>query len=287
MNRLEDLKNRNCEVAVVGINQNGLRAALAISKSFPVQLTDKNINPNSTVEGFLESRGVSMELIASKLPNIRIVKSAADLHSAGVYYLNGLSTSLVDWTEIKSITAQVGSALKPGDWVIFGEDIDPDLAEVILLDILEAKSGLSLGQGFEIAFSRKLLGHRNFANLGNEMKMSHNLIINQVEEILDQKHKDEFMSNQINYLDEEKELSRIQSKIKELWIPMLNEMDSTTFDDFVEHTVNKGFLDVYSHLRFSNELKVNYYRFFKIAKYFGLKHSVAQLSQNSGWNRAV
>jgi len=122
--------------------------------------------------------------------------------------------------------------------------------------------------------------------LGNEMKMSHNLIINQVEEILDQKHKDKFTSNQINYLDEEKELSRIHSKIKELWVPMLNEMDSTTFNDFVEQT-NKGFLNVYSHLRFSNEIKVNYYRFFKIAKKYGLKHSVAKLSQNSGWSTAV
>lgn len=287
MNRLEDLKNRRCKVAVLGMNQNGLKVALSISKRFPVQISDKNINPSSSVEGFLMSRGMSQDSISHKYSNISFVKSPADLRSAGVYYLNGLSTSLVDWTEIKAITAQVGSALKPGDWVIFGEDIDPDLAEVILLDILESKSGLSLGQGFELAFSPNLLSHRNFANLGNEMKMSHNLIINQVEEILDQKHKDEFTSNQINYLDEEKELNRIHSKIKELWVPMLNEMDSTTYDDFVEHTVNKGFLDVYSHLRFSNEIKVNYYRFFKIAKNFGLKHSVAKLSQNSGWSTAV
>ncbi|PTM03310.1 MAG: hypothetical protein DA405_10775 [Bacteroidetes bacterium] len=286
MNRLEDLKGKRCKVAVLGVNQHGLDAALSISKRYLVQITDKNIKPDALVEEFLMSRGIPQDSVRNKYSNISIVKSTADLRSAGVYYLNGLSTSLVDWTEIKTMAAQVGSALKPGDWVIFGEDIEPDLAEVVLLDILEIKSGLSLGQGFELAFSPKSLRYRNFANLGNEMKMSHNLIINQVEEILDQKHKDKFTSNQINYLDEEKELSRIHSKIKELWVPMLNEMDSTTFNDFVEQT-NKGFLNVYSHLRFSNEIKVNYYRFFKIAKKYGLKHSVAKLSQNSGWSTAV
>lgn len=286
MNRLEDLKGKRCKVAVLGVNQHGLDAALSISKRYLVQITDKNIKPDALVEEFLMSRGIPQDSVRNKYSNISIVKSTADLRSAGVYYLNGLSTSLVDWTEIKTMAAQVGSALKPGDWVIFGEDIEPDLAEVVLLDILEIKSGLSLGQGFELAFSPKSLRYRNFANLGNEMKMSHNLIINQVEEILDQKHKDKFTSNQINYLDEEKELSRIHSKIKELWVPMLNEMDSTTFNDFVEQT-NKGFLNVYSHLRFSNEIKVNYYRFFKIAKKYGLKHSVAKLSQNSGWSTPV
>ncbi len=281
MNRLEDLKNKRCAFAVVGLNQNGMRIALSVAKNFSVKLMDKNINPNILAEEFLESRGLAMNSNQSIAANLKIAKTLTDLRSAGVYYLNALSTSLVDWAEIKAAAAQVGSVLKPGDWVIFGEDIDPDLAEVVLLGILETKSGIKVGQGFEIAFSPKLLSHRNFANLGNEMKMSHNLIINQVEEILGHKHQDEFKSNQINYLDEEKELNRIHSKIKELWVPMLNEMDSNTFKDFVEHTVNKSFLDVYSHLRFSNEIKVNYYRFFKIAKSLGLKHSIQTVSQKT------
>lgn len=287
MNRLEDLKNNRSSVAVVGINQNGLRVALSIAKKYPVQLADQHINHKLTVEDFLLSRGVASNSRVNENKNISLAKDTSDLRSNGIFYLNGLSTSLVDWTEIKSSAAKIGSAIKPGDWIIFGEDIDPDLAEVVLLDIIEAKSGLSLGQGFELAFSPKLLKHRNFANLGNEMKMSHNLIINMVEEILGQKHKDEFSSNQINYLDEEKELNRIHSKIEELWVPMLNEMDSTTFNDFVEHTVDKGFLDIYSHLRFSNEIKVNYYRFFKIAQKLGLKHKVERLSQNAAWSIAI
>jgi hypothetical protein len=287
MNRLDDLKKSQTSVAVLGMNRNGLHVALSIAKNFPTLISDSTINPQSKVEDFLMSRGLSLDSKVIESANIGLSKSNSDLRSAGVYYLNGLSTSLVDWAEIKATTARVAESLSPGDWVIFGEDIDPDLAEVILVDILESKSGLTLGEGFEVSFSPKLLAHRNFANLGNDMKMSHNLIISQVESILGHQNKDEFESNQINYLDEEKEMSRIQSKIKELWVPMLNEMDSTTFIDFVEHTVHKNFLDVYSHLRFSNEIKVNYYRFFKIAKDLGLKHSLGQLSQNKGWSIAV
>lgn len=274
-------------MAVLGLNQKGVKAALLISENFPVQLVDKKINPKALVADFIESRGFTQDSNAAAISNMKIARTSQDLRSAGVFYLNGLSTSRVDWSEIKALTAHVGSAIKPGDWVVFGEDIDPDLAEVDLLDILENKSGLKIGEGFEIAFSPKLLSHRNFDNLGNGMKMSHNLIINQVEEILGDKYQDEFKSNQINYLDEEKELNRIHSKIKKLWVPMLNEMDSTTFKDFVEHTVYKSFLDVYSHLRLSNETKVDYFRFFKIANSLGLKHSSKELSQKESWSEAV
>ena len=287
MNRLDDLKKNRTSVAVLGMNQNGLSIALSIAKKFPVIIFDSNINPKIKVQDFLLSRGLSVDSKATEKGSVSLSESKTDLNSAGVYYLNGLSTSLVDWTEIKATTVRVAASLSPGDWVIFGEDIDPDLAEVILVDILESKSGLILGEGFEVSFSPKILTHRNLTNLGNDMKMSHNLIISHVETILGYKNQDKFKSNQINYLDEVKETSRIQLKIKELWVPMLNEMDSTTFNDFVENTVTKNFLDNYSHLRFSNEIKVNYYRFFKIAKRIGLKHSLGQLSKDRSWSTAI
>ena len=287
MNRLEDLRKNRTAVAVLGMNQNGLGIALSIAKKFPVIISDTNINPEVKVQDFLLSRGHGVESNTTENGNISLSESKTDLSSAGVFYLNGLSTSLVDWTEIKATTGRAAASLSIGDWVIFGEDIDPDLAEVILVDILESKSGLTLGEDFEVSFSPKILAHRNFANLGNDMKMSHNLIISHVEAILGHENQDEFKSNQINYLDEVKEMSRIHSKIRELWVPMLNEMDSTTFNDFVEHTVHKSFLDVYSHLRFSNEIKVNYYRFFKIAKIMGLNHSLSQFGKDKGWSTAI
>jgi hypothetical protein len=287
MNRLDDLRKNRTSVAVLGINQNGLEIALSIAKNFPVIISDTNINPEVKVQDFLLSRGLSVDSKITEKGNISLSESKTDLSSAGVFYLNGLSTSLVDWTEIKATTGRAAASLSAGDWVIFGEDIDPDLAEVILVDILESKSGLTLGAGFEVSFSPKILAHRNFANLGNDMKMSHNLIISHVETILGHENQDEFKSNQINYLNEIKEVSRIHSRIKDQWVPMLKEMDSNTFSDFVEQTVHKSFRDVYSHFRFSNEIKVNYYRFFKIAKRKGLKHSLSQFSKDKGWSAAI
>jgi UDP-N-acetyl-D-mannosaminuronate dehydrogenase len=147
MNRLDDLRKNRTSVAVLGINQNGLEIALSIAKNFPVIISDTNINPEVKVQDFLLSRGLSVDSKITEKGNISLSESKTDLSSAGVFYLNGLSTSLVDWTEIKATTGRAAASLSAGDWVIFGEDIDPDLAEVILVDILESKSGLTKDTG--------------------------------------------------------------------------------------------------------------------------------------------
>lgn len=275
MNRYQELSKKQTKIAVLGLNSEGLRYAFDFAKRFDTILHDTVVAENTSITDFLISR--NLESKKDNFPNLAMAQNASDLRAAGVYYLNGLSGSIMDWDSIKASAALIGKSLNVGDWVIFGPHIDADLAEVVLLELLEKNSGLRLGQGFEIAFHPSVIESHNFDNMGNEMKMSHNLIVNEVERILNLKRKDEFGTNLINYQNMDSELNRIKNKVRELWIPMLNDMSRETFGEFVELSMHKGFLDAYSHLRLSTETHVNWRRFFNLVLRFGVKKELEEV----------
>lgn len=284
MNRYKELKCKETQIAVLGLNTEGLSYALDLSSRFSTMIHDQSISYNLDLNTFLSSKDLSVDLDKHKLI---LANQNGDLRAAGVYYLNGLSSSVMDWASIKASASLIGKSLNNGDWVIFGPHIDPDLAEVVLLECFQKNSGLRLGKGFEIAFHPAAVSQHNFENIGNEMKMSHNLIVNQVEGILNIKKNQEFGSNQINYQNLDNELNRIKGKVNELWIPMLNDMTSETFSEFVELSINKKFLDAYSHLRLSTETHVNWKRFFDFVLHFGIKQDLEDILNQSLLRKAV
>jgi hypothetical protein len=284
MNRYAELKRKETHIAVLGLNTEGIRYALDFSSRFSTMIHDKVVPSTINLNEFLESRGLEVNLDKHKLI---LANQAGDLRAAGIFYLNGLSNSMLDWGSVKDAASLIGKSLNAGDWVIFGPHIDPDLAEVVLLEVIQKNSGLRLGNGFEIAFHPAVIGQHNFDRMGNEMKMSHNLIVNQVEEILNIKKVNEFDSNQINYQNLDNELKRIKGKIQELWIPMLNDMTRETFQEFVELSINKKFLDAYTHLRLSTETHVNWKRFFDLVLQFGIKSELEGVLEQRLLKKAV
>lgn len=261
MNRLQDLKKKTSKIAVLGLNTEGMRYAMDFASRFDTIVYDEQLSIDWTADDLL----INFDISKKKIKNEFVLgHSESDLRSAGVFYLNGLSTSLMDWDSIKRGAAVVGKCLTPGDWIVLGPHIDPDLAEVVLLEIIERNSGLKLGEGFEMAFHPLVVSEHNFTNTCNEMKMSHNLVVEQVEQIFNLRRFGQKESSQINYQNLESEMTRIRKKVKELWIPMLNDMTRETFMEFVDLSMNNGFLDVYGHLRLSNESHVNWRRFFHL-----------------------
>lgn len=285
MNRYQELLQFDTKLAVLGINENSLKLALQTAEHFPVMVMDSiSLNPQ-TLDTFLSRKGLYLTDLKDK--SLELGQSSADLRSAGIYYLNGITSKVMDWASIKTTAALIGKSLNVGDWVVFGAHIDPDMAEVVLVDILESTSGLQLGAGLEIAFDPNCLAQVNFDNMSNEMKLSHNLIISEVEKIFNTKVGGEFGSNQIQYRDSKIEINQIKAKIVELWVPMLNEMTPGTFREFVELSIKKSFLDAYSHLKLSTESKVNWRRFFEIATGSGLEHSLDYWQEFKTMGKAV
>lgn len=274
MNRYEQLKRGESKIAVLGLNTEGLRYSLELAKRFPTYIFDRSLPANLSLDQFLSLRGIELN---TDYKSFQLAPSGGELRAAGVFYLNGLSYSKMDWESIRDTARIIGQNLSVGDWVILGPHIDPDLAEVLLLELFEKNSGLRIGNGFEVAFHPAVVGSLNFENLGNEMKLSHNLIISQVEKILNFRKKNDYDTNQINYQHLDQELLRIKSKVQSLWIPMLNGMTKETFTEFVDLSIHKGFLDAYSHLRLSTESKVNWKRFFEMVLRAGIKSEFAKI----------
>ncbi len=285
MNRCQELKEGKTKMAILGLDQDAFDIALDFAQYYTILIGDNTRTNNVDLDTFISRKGFyELELESRKL---EFAASEAELRSAGIYYLNGITSSVMDWGCIKETTALIGRTLSAGDWVIFGSHIDPDIAEVVLIDILESRSGLSLGEGFEIAFSPSIIGKVNFDNMSNEMKLSHNLIITEVEKIFNTKAGGEFGSNQITYRDPKQELNAIKAKIVELWVPMLNEMTPGTFKEFVKLTMNKGFLDAYNHLKLSNETKVDWRRFFRLALRNGLNQDLTEIQNGEVLKLAI
>lgn len=268
MNRYQELKENQTALAVLGLNHHSLDIAKNTSEYGKVMIGNLSSCTGAPYQA-------DDKLFDSN--KIQWVNGQADLRGAGIYYVDSVSNSINDWSCIKETMKQIGASLNYGDWVVFGQGIDADLAEVVLVENLERTSGLRLGMGFEIAFCPALVQTTKFDNLSNEMKLSHNLIIGEVEQILNFKSGGEFGSNQLNFRDPKKELEEIKSKVLELWVPMLNQMTEGTFREFFRMTINNNFLDAYTHLKMSNEHRVDWKRFFSLAVKGGLKHQLASL----------
>lgn len=267
MNRQVELHNKKTVVAFLGLNEHSYNLANTIAEGVQVMIgnltSERGANYSAEISGDKE--------------NLKWISNNAQLRGAGIYYIDSVSDSINDWGAIKETAVTVGKSLNPGDWIVFGANIDPDLAEVVLLELIQNTSGLKLGLGFEVAFCPGVVNSMKFENLTNEVKLSHNLIIDSVEKVLNTQIGGEFGSNQINFRDPKQELNSIKVKINELWVPMLNEMTPGTFKEFMEMTIHHNFLNAYAHLRMSNELRVDWKRFFRMAYKCGLKHDISAL----------
>ncbi len=280
MNRYKELLEGRTKIAVLGLNEESMDLALNLGENYSVLIGDLAKEGQMELDVFLSRKGFHHINTSGK--SIELVSNASELRAAGVYYLNGITSSIMDWDSVKETANLIGRTLNAGDWVVFGAHIDPDMAEVVLIDILQSKSGLELGNGFEISFCPALIKTANFDNMSNEMKLSHNLIISEVEKIFKVKSGGEFGSNQINFRDPKQELNTIKAKVAQLWVPMLNDMTPGTFREFVDLAVNNSFLDAYNHLKMSNEIKVDWKRFFRLATRAGLNHRIEDIAVLSG-----
>ena len=253
-------------MTVIGLNQKSHNLAKELGYKYKVLAYDphleKNFNISFSPEG---GKGKAGEDELSSM-----------LKNSVIFYLCGSSTFITNWEQVRENALLVGEYLKEGDWVIFGNDIDPDMAEIALIPILEQRSKLAVGEGFDIAFHPESVKSNNFGNLSHQIKFSHNLIIDKVSLLLSV-DKDEFKSFQLSFIDEDYQLKGIKEVIRESWVPLMNGMDSGFFENFCEACINHRFLDKYPELKLSTEWRVDYKRFFKLALDYGLKHHVSTL----------
>lgn len=266
MNQLERLQAKTAKVAVLGLNSEGLKYINLGCNKFDTVAYDHN-------SALISTSVVSiLDRMVAQRENLHITSDSSDLRACGVFILNGLSGANIDWNEVKTYARVLASNMPVGSWIVFGAHIEPDLAEVVLIPLIEQISGLKLGSGFEVSFMPDKVKDYNLSNLGNQIKMSHNLIVDSVNKVLCGAKSS--LAHRISYQSYTQELRWLEDRIKSSWVPMLNRMSSETFSEFLDQTVNDNFLDIYEHLKLSNERTVDYVRFLELALKNGLKHEL-------------
>jgi UDP-N-acetyl-D-galactosamine dehydrogenase len=152
----EDLKQKQKQIAVIGLGYVGLPLALEFARQFKVIGFD--INPERLA---MMRRGEdpSHEIEPGGFENrdITFTDNLDELRKAH-FFVVAVPTPVDDYKvpdlkPLQRASETVGKVLKPGDYVIYESTVYPGCTEEDCLPILEQHSGLSLGKDFKIGYS--------------------------------------------------------------------------------------------------------------------------------------
>lgn len=150
------LKNKQCNLAVVGLGYVGLPIALEFAKNYKVIGFDIKSDRIDLLNSDVDPSG---ELEASEFLNkdIHFTHQLKRLEDAA-FYVVAVPTPInrlkqPDLTPLKKATASVGNVLKKGDFVVFESTVYPLCTEEICIPILERISGLKVNKDFKVGYS--------------------------------------------------------------------------------------------------------------------------------------
>lgn len=152
----EALKNKDKNLAVIGLGYVGLPIALAFARHFRVIGYDLN---SERLEQMKRGEDPSHELSRDDFEGRDILFSnqLSDLAQAH-FFVVAVPTDIdehkvPDLSPLKRASFDIGSVLKQGDYVVFESTVYPGCTEEDCLPVLEAKSGLKLGTDFKLGYS--------------------------------------------------------------------------------------------------------------------------------------
>jgi UDP-N-acetyl-D-galactosamine dehydrogenase len=144
-------------IAVIGLGYVGLPLAVEFSKRYPTigfdidgdRITELRLGHDRTLEVSDKELAQAEQLTLSGNPDV--------LSSASVYIITVPTPIDIhkrpDLGPLRGASKTVGSALKPGDTVIFESTVYPGATEEVCVPILEAESGLTFNQDFTVGYS--------------------------------------------------------------------------------------------------------------------------------------
>ena len=144
-------------IGVIGLGYVGLPLAVELGKRFPVVGFDTN---PARIEALRGGHDVTLEIEPEELIAARQLSfssEAADLAPCNVYIVT-VPTPIdphnrPDLIPLLRASETVGSVLTKGDTVIYESTVYPGCTEGDCVPVLEAKSGLRLGEDFAVGYS--------------------------------------------------------------------------------------------------------------------------------------
>ena len=153
---IENLREKNTQLAVIGLGYVGLPLALEFAKKYSVVGFDIN---QSRIELLQQCIDPSEELEKEAFDNTDIIFTSKleDLQSVSVYIVAVPTPidehNIPDLFPLISATEIVGKVLKKGDYVVYESTVYPGATEEDCLPILEKLSGLKVGTDFKLGYS--------------------------------------------------------------------------------------------------------------------------------------
>lgn len=153
---IKEVKSKKSIIAVIGLGYVGLPIALEFAKKAKVIGFD--IHPGR-IKMLQNNQDPSKELGSDAFDkcDIMFTSDAADLKKANVFIIAVPTpiddAKLPDLKPLLGATANVGKALKKGDYVIFESTVYPGCTEDDCVPVLEKKSGLKFNQDFKVGYS--------------------------------------------------------------------------------------------------------------------------------------
>ncbi len=150
------LKNKEKQIAVIGLGYVGLPIALAFAKQFRVIGFDTNADRVAMMQ---RGEDPSREMPADAFLSVDITFTASpdDLRQAH-FFVVAVPTPIDDYKvpdlkPLQQASQAIGRALKPGDYVVYESTVYPGCTEDDCLPLLEQFSGLQIGSDFKLGYS--------------------------------------------------------------------------------------------------------------------------------------
>ncbi len=153
---LNALRQKEKQIAVIGLGYVGLPLALAFARQFRVIGFDNNAGRVAILQ---QHEDPSRQLQADAFVGVDVVFTANpdDLRQAH-FFIVAVPTPVDDYKvpdlkPLQRASEAIGRALKPGDYVVYESTVYPGCTEDDCLPILEHHSGLALGRDFKLGYS--------------------------------------------------------------------------------------------------------------------------------------
>lgn len=153
---LNDLQQKEKQIAVVGLGYVGLPIALEFARQFRVIGYDNNTDRVAMLQ---RADDPSHALLPEAFAGADITFTAnPDALKEAHFFVVAVPTPVDDYKvpdlkPLQRASEVIGRALKPGDYVVYESTVYPGCTEDDCLPILEQQSGLTLGQDFKLGYS--------------------------------------------------------------------------------------------------------------------------------------
>ncbi|WP_332871458.1 nucleotide sugar dehydrogenase [Spirosoma rhododendri] len=153
---LDALRQKEKAIAVIGLGYVGLPLALAFARQFRVIGYDISTDRIALMQRHEDpSRELGADAFAGA--DITFTANPDDLRAAH-FFIIAVPTPIDDYKVpdlrfLQRASADVGRALKPGDYVVYESTVYPGCTEDDCLPTLEQTSGLTLGRDFKLGYS--------------------------------------------------------------------------------------------------------------------------------------